>query len=200
MTPRLPQLPELHWTSPPGEARYDASTETLTLTAAAGVDWINDALGAVSQHNATALGFATESDFSLSARINVVSPRTTFDAGALVLWADVDHWAKLCFEYSPQGEAMVVSVVTNGYSDDCNSTVIASDFVYLRISRVNNAWAFHFSGDGNVWAFVRLFRLDTDRPVTVGFLAQAPTGNSCVANFDHVRHETSPPTDLRDGS
>ena len=117
-----------------------------------------------------------------------------------MLWVDADHWAKLCFEYSPQGEAMVVSVVTNGFSDDCNSTLVAEDHVYLRVSRVGAGWAFHSSPDAEQWSFVRLFRLNTDLPISVGFLSQAPLGDSCVASFEDIELASTAPSDLRDGS
>ena len=123
-----------------------------------------------------------------------------FDAAALVLWANADHWAKLCFEHSPQGQAMVVSVVTNGHSDDCNAEVVNGPFVYLRISRVGPAWAFHSSADGGTWTFVRLFRLTTDEPVHIGFMSQAPLGNHCVSSFEAIKFTLTAPADLRDGS
>ena len=193
-------LPPLHWTGATGQAVFSSEGDSVTLTAASGVDWSNDSLGGASQHAATALVFDAPDGFALSARVTVPPRRTTFDAGVLCLWADEDHWAKLCFEYSPQGQAMVVSVVTNGYSDDCNSTLVNEESVYLRVSRVGDAWAFHASSDGSYWDFVRLFRLNTERPIGVGFMAQAPMGESCEVTFDRIRLEPTPPRDLRDGS
>ncbi|MEV4952555.1 DUF1349 domain-containing protein [Paenarthrobacter nitroguajacolicus] len=200
MIPEVAGLPPLEWTSSAGHATYDEAEGTLTLTAAPGVDWTNDSLGGEPQHGATALGFRAPAAFSLSARVLVASPRTTFDAGVLTLWADSEHWAKLCFEYSPQGEAMVVSVVTNSYSDDSNGPVVTAPWVYLRVSRVGPAWAFHSSPDGREWSFVRLFRLVTEKPVHVGFMSQAPMGESCEARFDTIELTEEPPADLRDGS
>ncbi|MDR6612890.1 DUF1349 domain-containing protein [Leifsonia sp. 1010] len=201
MSISIPALPELSWTHTSGDAEYDPSTEALTLTAAAGVDWSNDALGAHSQHAATALTFGGPAgDFTLSARIRVTGPRTTFDAGALVLWSDDDHWAKLCFEYSPQGQPMVVSVVTDRYSDDCNSTCVTSGEVFLRVARVGEAWAFHSSADGIHWDFVRLFRLDAGAGAwKLGFLSQAPMGDTCTATFDRIALRQDRLADLRNG-
>ena len=199
MHPRIAGLPPVDWTAARSQAAYDQADSTLTLTAAAGVDWTNDPLGAP-QHRASALAFTAPASFSLSARVLVVSPRTTFDAGVLALWADSDHWAKLCFEYSPQGEAMVVSVVTNTHSDDSNGPVVTAPWTYLRVSRVGPAWAFHSSGNGRDWSFVRLFRLDTEKPVNVGFMSQAPMGQSCVAGFDSIQFTDQTPENLRDGS
>lgn len=193
-------LPPLRWSSIPSQASYIDDTQVLTLTAAPGVDWSNDPLGGNSQHRASALGFTAPASFTLSAKVTVDSSRTTFDAAVLSLWADSDHWAKLCFEYSPQGEAMVVSVVTNGYSDDCNASVATDQFTFLRVSRVGPAWVFHASRDGRTWSFVRLFRLNTEKTVHVGFLSQAPMGETCVARFENIEFSDNPPTDLRDGS
>lgn len=193
-------LPPLAWTHTAGDAEFDPDDGELRLRAAAGVDWSNDAVGAPPVHGATMLGFAVpDHDFTLSARVGVRGSRTTFDAGALALWADGDHWAKLCFEYSPQGEPMVVSVVTNTYSDDTNSAVVRDDAVFLRIARVGAAWAFHASRDGEVWDFVRLFRLRTP-PTSVGFLSQAPMGETCDARFRDIRFSDGAPADLRDGT
>lgn len=197
---RIPGLPELAWTSTTGTAAYDAESGALTLTSEATVDWSNSSLGGPQELGATALAFEAPARFTLEARIAVVNERSTFDAGALVLWVDGDHWAKLCFEQSPQGQAMVVSVVTNTWSDDVNSTPVAADSVWMRISRVGEAWAFHSSADGASWDFVRIFRLHTDAPVRVGFLSQAPVGPPCVARFDEIVLGATPPDDLRDGS
>ncbi len=199
MTVNVEGLPPLVWSNEPGQVEQTASG-TLILTAEAGTDWTNDAFGGPQQHAATSLGFNPPQEFSLSARVHVRGARTTFDAAVLAIWGDRDHWAKICFEFSPQGEAMVVSVVTNGYSDDCNSTVIADDHVFLRVMRVGSGWAFHSSGDGIAWNFVRIFRLDFVGPVSVGFMAQAPMGDTCVAAFDKIEYQTVVPTDLRDGT
>ncbi len=202
MTDAVMGLPPLSWTGDEGEADVDGAAGSLTLTAAAGVDWTNDAAGGPQQHRASALAFeAPGDDFVLSARVRVLGERTTFDAGALALWSDQDHWAKLCFEYSPQGEPMVVSVVTDEFSDDCNSTVVQEPAVYLRVARVGSAFAFHSSLDGVRWDFVRMFRLPVGRaPWRLGFLSQAPMGETCVAVFDHIALAHRTLADLRDGS
>lgn len=199
MTLSLPDLPDLHWTGVEGVARVDARG-ALTLTSRGGVDWTNDATGGPAQHAATALAFAApDGDFTLSARVRVTGERSTFDAGALALWSGPQRWAKVCNEYSPQGDSMVVSVVTNDFSDDANGAVFATDAVFLRITRVGSAFAFHYSLDGESWPFLRLFRLDADpSTLSVGFLAQAPMGPGATAVFDEIRFDRSSLRDLRD--
>lgn len=199
MTVHVNGLPTLSWTHGPGQ--IDLRGDSLELTAAPGVDWTNDAAGGAHQHAATALVFdAPAGDFVFSARVEVPGARSTFDAGALVLWSDRDHWAKLCFEYSPQGEPMVVSVVTDRYSDDVNSALVDDAHVHLRVARLGPAVAFHASADGIRWDFVRLFRLpEGTEPLRVGFLSQAPMGEACLARFDRISLEERTLGDLRDG-
>lgn len=197
---QIPALPTLEWTNGELDASYDGDTGELVLHAAPGGDWTNDSLGGPAQHRASLLGFRTDGDFTLSARARVIGERTTFDAAVLGLWCDEQYWAKLCFEYSPDGRAMVVSVVTNEFSDDCNSTIVERESVYLRVARVGDAFAFHASDDGDRWEFVRVFRLKTDLPVTVGFMSQAPMGEDCDSRFDRIRFSAGAPADLRDGS
>jgi regulation of enolase protein 1 (concanavalin A-like superfamily) len=197
--PTVDGLPALAWTGTDGDADYGDGI--LTVTAAAGVDWTNDAFGGEPQQRATSLAFEAPERFALSARVRVEGQRSTFDAGALAIWSDADHWAKICFEFSPNGEPMVVSVVTaDGFSDDCNSTLVDDDHVFLRVSRIGPGFAFHSSRDGSDWTFVRQFRFDVSGPLRVGFLAQAPLGSSCAAAFDEILLSTVPPADLRDGS
>ena len=199
MTLTHPGIPALDWIPVSGTAEL-TSDGVLQLQSAGGVDWTNDAGGGPQQHAAAMLGFDATGDFSLSARVRVPGERTTFDAGALAIWGDRDHWAKVCFEYSPQGQAMVVSVVTDVFSDDVNSTIIDADAVFLRVTRTGSAWAFHSSSDGRFWDFVRYFHLDISDPVQVGFLSQAPFGPTCVALFDEIVYTRDIPSDLRDGS
>jgi regulation of enolase protein 1 (concanavalin A-like superfamily) len=198
VSPTVAGLPELSWTGAPGDARYEGGV--LTLTAAANTDWIVDSIDGSRQDSATGLVFDAPPEFALSARVTVAPPRTTYDAGVLCLWSSRDYWAKLAFEYSPQGQPGVVSVVTNGFSDDCNSVEIDADSVFLRITRSGAGWAFHASGDGDRWSFVRQFRLSANLPVQVGFLAQSPLGPGRVVQFDSIVLASTAPADLRDGS
>ncbi|MGF6823830.1 regulation of enolase protein 1 (concanavalin A-like superfamily) [Microbacterium sp. ZKA21] len=200
----LDELPPLSWVPVEGEASIDPVAQTLTLRSAGGVDWTNDATGGDQQHRAASLAFAApDTPFMLSANVSVVGDRTTFDAGALSIWSDEDHWAKLCFEYSPDGEPMVVSVVTNMYSDDVNSRLVVDASIHLRLAFLGgNAWAFHSSTDGERWDFVRLFHLavPAGRSTSVGFLSQAPCGERCDVVFSDIRLERSLLSDTRNGS
>lgn len=160
--------------------------------------------GQVSSHTllnaVTLLGTAPEGDFQLSAKVTV-GFASTFDAGVLLLWFDEKHWAKLCFEHSPDQEAMVVSVVNREVADDANSFVVDGDSIYLRISRVGRVYAYHASLDGTTWRLVRAFVLDAPGAVaTVGFEAQSPDGEGCPVSFEGISFTLERLTGLRDGS
>src|SRR6478672_5734600 len=124
------QVEPLDWTvSPDGALRIVAGPRT---------DLFADPAGGPAVLGAPRLVGAVEGDFQLSARVRA-GLQETFDAGALVLHGGDDIWVKLALERSPQGEAMIVSVVTHGLSDDANGRVVAGDGVWLRVARMGGA-------------------------------------------------------------
>ncbi len=188
----------LRWLTQPESWSVPDAT-SLLVAAGPRTDWFADPqLSRPPTLNAPALVGDSTSDFLLSARVTV-DFGATFDAGVLALYASDRVWAKLCFEYSPQREPMVVSVVTRDVSDDCNSFVVEGASVWLRIARVGPAFAFHASTDGRSWSFIRHFALETGREPSVGFAAQSPTGEGCAVTFDRIAYETARLGDLRSG-
>jgi regulation of enolase protein 1 (concanavalin A-like superfamily) len=176
----------LRWLREPVRSDRDGE-RSLTIAAGPQSDWFVNPQGAEPRRNAPALVGEATGDFMLSARVSVEFA-STFDAGVLFLYANDDLWAKLCFEYSPQRMPMVVSVVTRGTSDDCNSAVTEATSVWLRIARMDSALAFHSSKDGSEWDFVRHFTLGPTENLAVGFAAQSPTGEGCEVTFDDIRY------------
>ena len=193
----LSSLPfALHWVGTPVESSGDG--DSLTIVAGPRTDWFVDPGTGDAKLDAPGLVGRTKSDFLFSARVEV-DFASTFDAGVLAVWRDEQTWAKLCFEYSPDGEAMVVSVVTRTTSDDCNSTVIAGNAVWLRIARIGQQFAFHASNDGTAWRLVRHFALTADDEIELGFAAQSPLGGGCAARFTEIRFSPTTLADLRSG-
>ncbi len=202
----VPELPFAMTPSHPGVWRRDEQSGAVVAAAPAHTDfYINpggvDSADAESMLNATTLlGSPPDGDFQLSARVTV-GFTAQYDAGVLFLWADAQNWAKFCFELSPAAEPMVVSVVTRGVSDDANAFVVPERTVWLRVSRVDRAYAYHASTDARTWRLVRVFSLgDSVTDHKVGFEAQSPTGNGCAVTFDEILFTRDRLTDLRDGS
>ncbi|HEX3270578.1 MAG TPA: DUF1349 domain-containing protein [Ktedonobacterales bacterium] len=190
---------ELSWRRSPVMWNVDAD-EQLTIQAGATTDWFSDPAGAQRKDDAPSALFASaDQEFTLSARVRVAFA-STFDAGALLAHVRDDVWAKLCYEYSPQGQPMIVSVVTRDVSDDCNSSTLAEDSVFLRITRRQAILAFHYSLDGHVWQLVRYFTLGDAPRMSLGFSAQSPTGSGCVAVFSQIRYSSTAVSDLRSGA
>jgi hypothetical protein len=188
----------LHWHVAP--ERWSLQSGTLTIEAGAQTDWFADpAAERELLTSGPVLAGLVAGDFQLSARVTVEFA-STFDAGVLMLHAGDRTWAKLCFEYSPRNEPMVVSVVTDGTSDDANGFVVAGDTVWLRVARLGPAFAFHASLDGQRWELVRHFALPLGDEPAVGFEAQSPTGEGCVVRFDEISFHAARLGDLRDGS
>lgn len=188
----------MRWLAPP--VRWHAEGSTLSVVAGGHTDWFVDPSGAREPAlNGAALVGDTPGDYLFSARVRVRF-EATFDAGVLMVHAGERTWAKLCFEYSPAKEPMVVSVVTRGTSDDANGFVVGGDEVWLRIARLERAFAFHASVDGRDWSLVRHFTLGDDVEPAVGFEAQSPTGEGCAVTFEEIRFAAGRLRDIRDGS
>jgi regulation of enolase protein 1 (concanavalin A-like superfamily) len=201
-------LPNLPFELSPSIAdvwRLDESSGALAVAAPPGADIFTDPAGSTSDVAATLnaptlLGVPPSGDFQLSARVSV-DFKSTFDAGVLLLWHDDRHWGKLCFEFSPAGEPMVVSVVTRGFSDDANAFAFIDRSNWLRVSRFGHTYANHASTDGNLWRMIRYFTINDDvEQHRIGFEGQSPTGEGCAARFDKIRFVQDRLRDIRDGS
>ena len=168
----------------------------VALAAGACTDLFVPPAGSPPTLNARALVVGTDGDFTLAATIRA-ELRATFDAGALLLWRDETHWAKLALERSPAGRPTVVSVVTRGTSDDCNSVALPEPEARLRVARAGAACAFHLRS-GDRWELIRHFTLGPG-PLAAGVLAQSPTGDGCVAEFSDLELAARTLGDVRSG-
>lgn len=196
---RLPAIPgEFQWKNQPMSSTV-GPRGSLTILAGEHTDWFSDPAGNDPQDSSpSALFVPPDPTFIVSAKV-AVSFVSTFDAGVLQLRASDESWAKLCFEYSPQQQPMIVSVVTRGKSDDCNSVPIEGQEVYLRMAVTPQTIAFHYSEDGEYWHFVRHFTLGKLENLHVGFSAQSPMGKQCDAVFSHIQYRAGILKDLRSG-
>ena len=187
----------LDWDVAPASWSLDEGP-VLTIAAPARSDLFNDPAGGEPTAAAPRLLGPVEGDFQLSARVRCAFAGT-FDAGALLLWVGERCWVKLAFEVSPQGEPMVVSVVTDGRSDDANAFAVPDAAVWLRISRRGAACALHARLDGERWRFVRHFALPAPERVRAGFLVQSPLGDGVTAHFDEIGFVAERLAELRSG-
>jgi len=175
------------------------STQGVEMIAPARSDRFHDPAGDTRQANSPVWAAEAEAPSTLVARVTVDFV-DTFDAGVLMAYQSRDAWAKLCFERDPSGRPMVVSVVTRGRSDDANAFLVDGSSVWLRVSLLPRAYAFHASTNGQRWEFVRYFRLGARGQPRLGLSAQAPVGEGCAVRFEEVRLSPGAVDDLRGGA
>ena len=172
---------------------------TLSMAAGPQTDWFYDPAGRKHSSNAPVALFSPPDESCLLSAKVMVGFNSTFDAGVLFIYADDERWAKLCLEYAPTDKPMVVSVVTRGKSDDCNSVYIDDNSIYLRLYRQGDRLAFHYSEDGEYWHMVRHFTIEGLQNVRLGFSVQAPTGEGCQVEFSEINYRAGELSDIRNG-
>lgn len=176
--------------------------DTLVLTANAKTDWFHHPADEFRKADAVSVQRnIAEAIFSVSAKVEV-DFNSPFDGGSVFLKIDDDNWGKIAFELSGEKKPTIVSVITRSTSDDADGPNFSGSAVWLRLYTDGKTVAFHFSEDGKYWRFLRWFALPNlaNRPLTVGFGAQAPTGDGCTARFSDIKIDYTPITDLRNGS
>ena len=150
------------------------------------------------QGNAPFLYTEVEGDFVVRVRVTP-SFMTDYDAACIMVIRDENIWLKAAFEKSDFGTAAVVSVVTNGVSDDANGCNISADSVWLQVTRVGNNFAVHYSIDGEKFDMMRLCLLPVGDIVKVGVEAQCPIGDGGERIFSGLTIEKRTVRNLRAG-
>jgi uncharacterized protein len=185
--PALVGLPgKLSWKNSPSAWHIDSGHE-LKISSGKTTDWFVDPFDAKVANTAPILSFAPDPDYVLNAKVSVEF-RSKWDAGAFMIWADDHHWAKLSFELSPEKQPTMVTVVTRGLSDDCNSFPINGNKVFLQVARTGNTYVFYSSIDGQHWKILRTFSLDTNLKQMAGFEAQSPAGTGAQVTFSEIHY------------
>lgn len=168
--------------------RLTASADTLALQAPHGTDLFASFDGKDTADNTARALFRPAGDFILSARVAAGFGKQ-FDGGALIVYADGTHWAKLLFEKSKvTGKGVVTSTVANGAGDDVQHAGVDGDGVYLKIARVKDMVVFYSSVDGKSWTMDRTFGFPSTLPLQVGFSAQSPESDRYTARFSEIRY------------
>lgn len=175
----------LKWENKP--TGYILGKKGITIIAGEKTDMFRDPNVTYNTDNAPKLLFTADSNFILTASIEHTF-ESKWDGGAIVLKQDSLNWIKFCFEKDYTGARRVVSVVTKGVSDDCNSVEINSNKVYFKVAKADNVITLYYSTAGTNWFLVRHLQFDTTQTFQVGFLAQSPTGKSCTVKFEDITY------------
>jgi regulation of enolase protein 1 (concanavalin A-like superfamily) len=178
---------------------FEITGNILTLIVGEKQDFFINPVDSSITNNAPFLYRKVSGDFVATA---LVKPgfSSVWDAAALMVYQDSTHWIKLAFEDSDATGKSIVSVVTDGISDDANGPILHQvDSVWLRIIRKNNVYALHWSIDGNDFRMVRIAALPDFDLVMIGLEAQCPAGQSTTHEFHYFSIEQKTVKDLRKG-
>ncbi|MGN6181295.1 MAG: DUF1349 domain-containing protein [Mucilaginibacter sp.] len=176
----------LFWEKAP--VRFSNTADSLTIEAGNGTDLYRDSYGTYLPNNAPRLLFRADSNFIFTVNVKHAFSNE-WNAGGIMMEGDSTHWIKFCFERDNTGAHRIVSVVTNGYSDDSNSVALPTDEVFLKMAKAGDVVILYYSQDGRTWYMARRLRYVFTGPVAAGFLVQAPEAHGNVAHFSHIQYQ-----------
>ncbi len=174
---------KLFWENTPKS--FSVNKDQIVIEAGKKTDMFRDPNVSYNTDNAPKLLFEADDNFVLTASVEHAFTNK-WDGGAILIKQDSLNWIKFCFEKDYTGAKRVVSVVTKGISDDCNSIEMNSSKVYYKVAKADNVITLYSSPDGVRWLLIRHLQFDTSKGFKVGFLAQSPTGDRCEVTFSDI--------------
>lgn len=164
-------------------AGFECHDNVIIMKAGSGTNLFNDMCSDYRSADFPFYYVLQKGDFVIRCRI---SPefKACYDLGSIIVYDNQSKWIKFAFENSDSGHPAMVSVVTDGVSDDCNGEKIYEDGIWMQIIRRGSNFSLHYSKDKTVWTLVRIFHLDMNAEVKLGISAQSPTGDSCTVRFE----------------
>lgn len=122
-----------------------------------------------------------------------------YDAGMAFLYVDDKQWLKFAYEADERMNRRIVTVKTNGFSDDNNHDVINAPSVYLKISSDTKVIGFYYSLDKELWQLVRIFKNEYPEKLKIGIGAQSPVGQGNKVVFEDFEFNNQSVKDFRMG-
>jgi hypothetical protein len=182
------------------EPRHDVADGVVSIHADGRTDWFNDPR--TDERTATApVGILFDGTPPATVSCSVeLEARSTFDAGCLFAHESADRWVKLALERDADGATRIVTVVTDGHSDDCNHVVVLDGRCDLRLSVDETSVALHFRTDGTTWQLARYCRSPFRASPVIGLAAQSPEGDGVIVRFGDITIDRHRIDALRDGS
>ena len=108
-------------------------------------------------------------------------------------------WQKLAFEQDEYGNHRIVTVRTQGTSDDNNHDKLNVSSVYLKISSDTKTIASYYSIDKKRWNMVRLYKNCYPKNIYLGISSQCPQKGSCTSRFEEISLSHDNVSDFRLG-
>lgn len=161
----------------------------LEFHCAEGLDFFSDPNGKLSNTTLPILLVPVENTkpFTLIAK---VTPEFTaeglYNAADLFVYSSDSLWQKIAFEQDEYGNHRVVTVRTQGTSDDNNHDKLDVSSVYLKISSDTQTIASYYSIDKKEWHMVRLYKNNYPKNIYLGISSQCPQKGSCTSRFEEI--------------
>lgn len=159
----------------------------LDMISSKGTDYIISPDGKTRQLNAPVLLTKVDNTkpFTFTAK---VTPQfmATSDAGAIFVYANDSLWLKFAFWMEENMNTRIVTIRTNGTSDENNHSIITQESVHLKISSDATQIGFYYSMDNEIWNLVRLFKNDYPSELYVGLSSQSPMGEGNQTAFEEL--------------
>lgn len=125
--------------------------------------------------------------FTLTAKVTPgFTEEGLYNAACLIVYANDTLWQKLCYEQDEYGNHRVVSVRTQGTSDDNNHDKQEAETVYLKISSDTHTIASYYSVDKKEWHMVRLYRNYYPESISLGVASQCPQKGECTSRIEDL--------------
>ena len=122
-----------------------------------------------------------------------------YNAADLIVFSSDTLWQKLCFEQDEYGNHRIVSVRTQGTSDDNNHDRVEATSVYLKISSDTKTIASYYSLDNKEWHMVRLYRNYYPAVIYLGVSSQCPVEGECTSRIEDITLTGDNVSDFRMG-
>jgi regulation of enolase protein 1 (concanavalin A-like superfamily) len=168
----------LSWMNEPES--FHMVDSSLVITVDKGTDFFNNPEDNSIINTAPFLSKKIHGDFVVKI---LVQPdfSSQWNAMALMMHIDSLHWIKLAFENSDATGPGIVTVVTNGTSDDANGAILNNEErIWLAMVRKQNIYSMHWSLDGKNFNMTRLTKMPDSEAVRVGIEAQSPVGEEAI--------------------
>jgi regulation of enolase protein 1 (concanavalin A-like superfamily) len=159
--------------------------EKITIIANKGTDLFTNTTGDKSVDKSPRVLFEPRGDFIFSAKVSG-DFTTAYSGGALMVYVNGQHWAKLLFERFKSGHNGIATTVTSTTGDDAYHGTQQAQSYYLKIARHDTSYVFYTSENGQYWNFERHFSLEKNTQVHIGFTAQSPLAEAQQVTFTNI--------------
>ncbi|MEJ7780903.1 MAG: DUF1349 domain-containing protein [Daejeonella sp.] len=163
------------------------SENSLVMTAAQKTDLHNPASGTAFFNNAPKFLFTPARDFDFSAKIKS-DFKGRYDGGAILIYSDVQNWAKILIQNTGDNLILGNSIVRNRITDDSYFNIPQNKEIYLRLRKAGRVFTFLTSQDGKQWDVVRDFVYHKTENMKIGFYSQSPVGPECRVEYSEIAY------------